>query len=83
MFESLAPIYGKNLLTLVLTGIGQDGMVGARAIAASGGAVIAQDQATSVVYGMPRAVAQAGICQAVLPLPQIAEYIIRRVRGYV
>ena len=52
----------------MLTGMGSDGLRGARDIAAAGGAVIAQDEATSVVWGMPGAVAQAGLCTAVLPL---------------
>jgi two-component system chemotaxis response regulator CheB len=55
--------------------MGSDGCGGARAIAAAGGPVIAQDEATSVVWGMPGAVAQAGICSAILPLPRIAGHI--------
>jgi len=56
----------------VLTGMGSDGTRGAGEIVAAGGSVIAQDEATSVVWGMPRAVAQAGLCSAVLPLDRIA-----------
>ena len=62
-------------LALVLTGMGTDGTRGAAEIVAAGGSVIAQDEATSVVWGMPRSVAQAGLCSAVLPLPQIGAKI--------
>jgi len=59
----------------VLTGMGSDGMRGGKDIVAAGGNVIAQDEATSVVWGMPGAVAQAGICSAILPLPRIAGHL--------
>jgi two-component system chemotaxis response regulator CheB len=77
MLRSLTKIYGKDLLVVVLTGMGQDGLAGARIAADAGGVVIAQDQITSVVWGMPGAVAKAGICNHVLPLPQIANLLIR------
>jgi len=60
---------------VVLTGMGSDGMRGGKEVVAAGGNVIAQDEASSVVWGMPGAVAQAGICSAVLPLDQIAPKI--------
>lgn len=75
MFRSLVKVYGRRLCAVVLTGMGSDGLRGAEAITAAGGAVIAQDQDTSVVWGMPGAVATAGLCSAVLPLPEIAPYI--------
>jgi len=75
MFRSLAKAYGRRLCAIVLTGMGSDGMEGARAIVAAGGTVIAQDQETSVVWGMPGAVATAGLCSAVMPLSEIAPYI--------
>jgi two-component system chemotaxis response regulator CheB len=78
MFESLSSVYGAGLFAVVLTGMGHDGAAGAKIIHQNGGAVIAQDAATSVVYGMPKAVAEKGICEAVLPLSDIANYIIRR-----
>lgn len=78
MIESLSSIYGQNLLVLVLTGMGSDGMAGARMAVNAGGACIAQDEASSVVWGMPRAVAENKLCQAVLPLNQIADYLVRR-----
>ena len=59
---------GRGALALVLTGMGTDGTHGAADIVAAGGSVIAQDEASSVVWGMPRSVAQAGLCSAVLPL---------------
>jgi two-component system chemotaxis response regulator CheB len=57
---------------VMLTGMGHDGLIGTRAVIEAGGAAIAQDEATSVVWGMPGAVAQAGLCHHVLPLPAIA-----------
>ncbi|MBA4016991.1 MAG: chemotaxis response regulator protein-glutamate methylesterase [Pirellula sp.] len=77
LFRSAASIYGANSLGVVLTGMGQDGLRGSEAIVQSGGAVIAQDQATSVVWGMPRAVAEAGIAHAVLPLTNIAQELLK------
>ncbi|MGB6747483.1 MAG: chemotaxis protein CheB, partial [Xanthobacteraceae bacterium] len=81
LFSSAAPIWGAASLALVLTGMGADGTQGALDIVAAGGSVIAQDEATSVVWGMPRSVAQAGLCSAVLPLDQIAPKIIRLLSG--
>ncbi len=81
LFSSAAPIWGAASLALVLTGMGADGSRGALEIVAAGGSVIAQDEATSVVWGMPRSVAQAGLCSAVLPLDQIAPKIIRLFSG--
>jgi two-component system chemotaxis response regulator CheB len=77
MFRSISQIYGKRVLAVILTGMGQDGMKGGQQIVAGGGTVIAQDEATSVVWGMPGAAATAGICSAVLPLPEIAPYIVK------
>jgi len=71
LLASAAEVWGSGSLGLVLTGMGSDGTQGASKIAAAGGSVIAQDEATSVVWGMPRSVAQAGLCSAVLPLGQI------------
>ncbi len=81
LFSSAAPIWGAASLALILTGMGADGTHGAADIVAAGGSVIAQDEATSVVWGMPRSVAQAGMCSAVLPLDQIAPKIIRLFSG--
>jgi two-component system chemotaxis response regulator CheB len=72
MFSSAAETWGDGALAVVLTGMGTDGTRGAADIAAAGGSVIAQDEATSVVWGMPGSVAGAELCSAVLPLDQIA-----------
>ena len=81
MFRSVAQVYGARALCVMLTGMGQDGLRGSREIVAAGATLIAQDEATSVVWGMPRAVAEAGLCAAVLPLPEIAPYVTRTVSG--
>jgi two-component system chemotaxis response regulator CheB len=72
LFRSAAAAYGPSALGLVLTGMGTDGLAGSREIVAAGGSIIAQDEASSVVWGMPGAVAQAGLASAVLPLGRIA-----------
>lgn len=71
MLRSLARIYGSSLLTIILTGMGSDGQKGATQVVEAGGTVIAQDEATSVVWGMPGAVATSGLCSAVLPIQEI------------
>ena len=71
LFASAEAAAPGGVLAAVLTGMGQDGLAGARAIAAGGGQVVAQDEASSVVWGMPGAVAKAGIGAIVLPLPEI------------
>lgn len=71
MLRSLIPVYGKRILTVILTGMGQDGLKGGDLVVKAGGSVIAQDEATSVVWGMPGAVATAGICSSVLALENI------------
>ncbi|MBL4691005.1 MAG: chemotaxis-specific protein-glutamate methyltransferase CheB [Rhodospirillales bacterium] len=79
LLVSAAEIYGANTLGLVLTGMGCDGEAGSAAVAKAGGTVIAQDQASSVVWGMPGAVAQNGLCSAVLALDEIAGYLNKAV----
>ncbi len=81
MFESLSKIYNSAVLSLVLTGMGQDGAVGAGVITDAGGSCIAQDQATSVVWGMPGATANMGNASAVLPLDEIGPRINKIVKG--
>src|SRR5579862_2004140 len=76
LFSSAADVWGSALLALVLTGMGNDGTRGAADIVAAGGSVIAQNEETSVVWGMPRSVAQAGLCSAVLPLGEIASKVL-------
>lgn len=75
MLHSLMTVYGSGLLCVVLTGMGADGLAGAGEVVAAGGTVIAQDQATSVVWGMPGAVANAGLCSAILPLEALGPHI--------
>jgi two-component system, chemotaxis family, protein-glutamate methylesterase/glutaminase len=77
LFSSAAAAWGAGNLALVLTGMGTDGTRGAADLVAAGGSVIAQDEATSVVWGMPRSAAQAGLCSAVLPLDQMAANVTR------
>jgi two-component system chemotaxis response regulator CheB len=81
LFSSAAQVWGYKVLALVLTGMGHDGLMGARAIAAAGGHVIAQDEATSIVWGMPGQVAHAGLCSAVLPLKEIAPRLTKLFAG--
>jgi two-component system chemotaxis response regulator CheB len=81
LLSSSAAVWGSGSLALILTGMGSDGTTGAARIAAAGGSVIAQDEATSVVWGMPRAAAQAGHCSAVLPLDEIGTAINRLFAG--
>lgn len=81
MLESLLPIYGNKMLGVILTGMGHDGLGGGKALSALGGQLIAQDEATSVVWGMPGAVAMAGVCSAVLPLREIGPAVKKIVTG--
>jgi two-component system, chemotaxis family, protein-glutamate methylesterase/glutaminase len=81
LFASAAEVWGSKVLALVLTGMGSDGLAGARSIVAAGGHVIAQDEASSVVWGMPGQVTNAGLCSAVLPLPEIAGRLSRLFGG--
>jgi two-component system, chemotaxis family, protein-glutamate methylesterase/glutaminase len=83
LFRSAAVNAGANCLAVILTGMGQDGLRGCVAIREAGGQVLAQDEATSVVWGMPGYVAKAGLAEQVLPLDRIAPEIVRRVaRGW-
>ncbi len=75
LFRSVAKMFGAQSVCIMLTGMGSDGLEGTRDIATVGGAVIAQDEASSVVWGMPGAIANAGLCNAILPLTGIAPYL--------
>jgi len=68
MLRSLIEVYGKDILALIFTGMGADGLKGCQQLVEKGGTILAQDEATSVVWGMPGAVAMDGICTKVLPL---------------
>jgi two-component system, chemotaxis family, protein-glutamate methylesterase/glutaminase len=81
LFTSAIDVWQGAILAVVLTGMGSDGMRGGKEIVAAGGSVIAQDEASSVVWGMPGAAVHAGICAAVLPLGQIAPKLVRLFSG--
>ncbi len=82
LFRSVAKAYGRSTLAVVMTGMGQDGLRGCEHIKVAGGQVLAQDEHSSVVWGMPGFVAKAGLADRVLPLDQIGAEIVRRVRMY-
>jgi two-component system chemotaxis response regulator CheB len=79
MFRSVAQAFGPNVLGVVMTGMGSDGMLGARAIRDAGGSILVQDEASSVVWGMPGLIYASGLADAVYPLEQLAMEITRRV----
>jgi two-component system chemotaxis response regulator CheB len=68
---------GNRAIGVILTGMGDDGVEGARAIRAAGGIIIAESQETAVVYGMPGAAVRAGLVTETLPLPEIADYLAK------
>lgn len=81
MFESAAETLGDRALGIVLTGMGRDGLEGAKTLVAHGGAVIAQDEESCAVWGMPRAVAEAGLASAALPPAELAKLVAARAKG--
>jgi two-component system chemotaxis response regulator CheB len=81
LFSSLAELYGPTVIAAVLTGMGQDGLRGAQQLKARGAHILAQDEATSVVWGMPGAVVNAGVADAVLPLEAVVPEILQLVGG--
>jgi two-component system chemotaxis response regulator CheB len=80
LFRSAAEVYGAGVLAVVLTGMGQDGLRGCACVREAGGQVLVQDEASSVVWSMPGAVAQAGLADQVVPLGEVGPEILRRVR---
>jgi two-component system chemotaxis response regulator CheB len=80
LLRSVAKTFGSSSLAVILTGMGQDGLRGCEAVSEAGGQILAQDEATSVVWGMPGYVTRAGLADRVLPLPLIADEIVRRVK---
>jgi two-component system chemotaxis response regulator CheB len=78
LFHSVAEVYGSGVLAVVLTGMGQDGLRGCRSVRTAGGQILVQDEATSVVWSMPGAVAGAGLADEVLPLQHLGPEILRR-----
>ncbi len=81
LLRSLPAVYGDAVLVVVLTGMGHDGTEGSRVVRHAGGRIVVQDEATSVVWGMPGSVAEAGLAEAVLPLDQIAAFVGGRLGG--
>jgi two-component system, chemotaxis family, protein-glutamate methylesterase/glutaminase len=80
LFHSIAQVYGAKSLAIVLTGMGQDGLRGCQWIRSVGGRIFVQDKESSVVWGMPGAVADAGLADRVLPLDQMADEILRQIK---
>jgi two-component system chemotaxis response regulator CheB len=80
LFRSAAEVYGPDVLAVVLTGMGQDGLRGCECVRAAGGQILVQDEPSSVVWSMPGAVAQAGLADQVLPLDQLGQEILLRVK---
>ncbi len=75
LFRSVAKVFGRKSVGIVLTGMGQDGLAGAKLMKEKGALIVAQDEATCVVYGMPRAIVEAGLADYVLPLPEIPNFL--------
>jgi two-component system chemotaxis response regulator CheB len=80
MMQSVAERAGRHALGIILTGMGKDGAAGLKAMRDAGARTIAQDRATCVVYGMPRAAAEIGAAETVLPLKEIAREVVERLR---
>ncbi|OGX37605.1 MAG: hypothetical protein A3C53_03710 [Omnitrophica WOR_2 bacterium RIFCSPHIGHO2_02_FULL_68_15] len=77
LFESVARVYGAGVIGVILTGMGRDGVMGLQAVHAAGGTVLAQDEATSAIFGMPKAAIDAGVVDDIVPLPKMAAALIR------
>lgn len=80
LFKSLVPIYGQNILAVILTGMGADGADGAEEIKKAGGKVITEDEKSCVVYGMPKAVVQRGLSDSVVTLEKISAEIVQMLK---
>lgn len=81
LFRSITSIYGDRVLAVILTGMGHDGLKGSRDLIREGATLLAQNEETSVVWGMPGAVASAGLCSEVLPLNELGDATVRRLKG--
>ena len=80
LFRSVANAYGRGALAVIMTGMGSDGLDGCEEIKRRGGSILVQDKKTSIVWGMPGFVVEAGLADAVLPLKDISAEILKRVR---
>jgi len=81
LFKDAAAVFGAATASVILTGMGSDGTHGARALVEAGGPVLAQDEATSTVWGMPGSVARAGLAEAILPLSDIGPALRALITG--
>ncbi len=81
LFRSVAEIYGDGVMAVVMTGMGQDGLIGCERVRKEGGQILVQDEQTSVVWGMPGFVAKAGLADRVLPLGQIGPELVRKIKN--
>jgi two-component system chemotaxis response regulator CheB len=81
LFTSSAEVFGGAVLAVILTGMGQDGLRGTQVLRANGASVLAQDEASSVVWGMPGAVVTAGLADRVLPIDEVVPEILRITEG--
>ena len=77
LFRSVAAVYGARTLAVILTGMGQDGLKGCELLSSLGAQILVQDEASSVVWGMPGFVARSGLADKILPLDQIGAEIVR------
>jgi two-component system chemotaxis response regulator CheB len=82
LFRSAVDAYGPHVLAVVLTGMGQDGLRGCERVHEGGGQIFVQDEASSVIWGMPRFVVNAGLADKVLPLRQLGSAIMRSVAAH-
>jgi two-component system, chemotaxis family, protein-glutamate methylesterase/glutaminase len=82
LLQSVAEVYGSDAIGIILTGMGRDGVNGIRAIYQAGGSTFAQDEASSVIYGMNQEAVKAGVIQHELPLDSLPDRLLRDVRGY-
>jgi two-component system chemotaxis response regulator CheB len=82
LFRSVAPLFPRHVLAVVLTGMGQDGLRGCHQLADAGASIIVQDEASSVVWGMPGSVAKAGLADAILPISEIGPNVVERVGAF-
>lgn len=81
LFRSVAYLYGPRAMGVIMTGMGNDGTLGCRLMKREGATILAQNEATCTVYGMPRGPIEEGLCDSVVPLPNMAREIVQRVHS--